>query len=71
MELLWRARARMSIRLQYLLAVDLFAEDAHFLETCFLETCFVETCFVETCFVETCFVETYNCFLLGEYDREL
>ena len=61
MELLWRARARMSIRLQYLLAVDLFAEDAHFLETCFLETCFVETCFLET----------YNCFLLGEYDREL
>ena len=52
----WRARARMSIRLQYLLAVDLFAEDACFLETYFLETCFLETCFLETCFLETCFL---------------
>ena len=48
----------MSIRLQYLLAVDLFAEDAHFLETCFLETCFLETCFLETC----------NCFLFGGWN---
>ena len=39
----WRARARTSIRFQYLWAVDLFAEDACFLETCFLETCFLET----------------------------
>jgi hypothetical protein len=58
MELLWRARARMSIRLQYLLAVDLFAEDAYFLETCFLETCFLQTCFLET----------WNCFLLGGWN---
>ena len=50
------ARARMSIRLQYLLAVDLFAEDACFLETYFLETYFLETCLLETCFLETCFL---------------
>ena len=36
--LYWRARARTSIRFQYLLATDLFAMDACFLETCFLET---------------------------------
>ena len=30
----------MGSRLQYVLAVDLFADDACFLETCFLETCF-------------------------------
>jgi hypothetical protein len=61
----------MSIRLQYLLAVDLFAEAAcfletYFLETCFLETCFLETCFLETCFLETCFLET--CFLFGGWN---
>ena len=63
MELPWRASARMSIRLQYLLAVDLFAEDACFLETYFLETCFLETCFLETCFLETC-----NCSLFGGWN---
>ena len=31
----------MSSRFQYLLAMDLFAEDACFLETCSLETCFL------------------------------
>jgi hypothetical protein len=36
----------MSIRLQYLLAVGLFAEDACFLDTCLLEACFLETCFL-------------------------
>ena len=44
----WRARARMSIRFQYLLAVDLFAEDAFFSKHIFefLETCFLKTCFL-------------------------
>ena len=51
----------MSIRFQYLSTVDLFEEDACFLETCFLETCFLETHFLETCFLEMCFLET--CFL--------
>ena len=46
----------MSSRFQYSLAVDLFEEDACFLETYFLETCFLETCFLETCFLETCFL---------------
>ena len=41
----------MSSRFQYLLAVDLFAEDACFLETYFLETCSLETCFLVTCFL--------------------
>ena len=48
-----RATARMTVRIQLLLIVHLFEEDARLLVKCFLQTCFLEVCVLETNVVST------------------